>query len=375
VSFTGSFIFVDEWEQHPFAGPNFTQAKPVIDAGGQYVGCFTVDKTKPDTLAKTVWREAFNDNTEMHPYCEGVPGMIYPTKPGPNGFVPIFFPYHVRPGRTEEWYERTKRETPAESLDNLTPDLYMTQNYPRTYSEALSPTQSLAAVDLNILEQMKPRCMGAIQVMGDGIDPKICNIYQDFAVGKIYLAATDTSHGVGKDYNVTVIMNARTGAIVADIFNNFMEPDDLAWHSVKLLSHFRNPIWWIEDNECGGTTISKARELLYPNFGYQDAKRTREGWHTHSSNRTTLFGNMVAAFNSSQITIFNYKGLLQFGDLIRNMDANGRIEAMKGRCDDYPVAVAICVAKNAEVLKQGTYNPNPIQTLHFEPNRLVRSGR
>ncbi|MBM3302969.1 MAG: hypothetical protein FJY85_23860, partial [Deltaproteobacteria bacterium] len=290
-----------------------------------------------------------------------------------NGFHKLFFPYDVRPGRNQEWYDKTRASIPPDLLEGLTPDLYMEQNYPRTEEEALAPTQTMAAVDLKVLEQMKSRCFAPISVKGD-FDPLLCKVYQDFAVGSTYVAASDTSHGVGKDYNVTVIMDARTGVVVADIINNFQKPDDFAWHSVKLLNYFRNPKWFPEDNDWGAALISKARELHYPNFGYQDEKRTKIGYHSHATRTEAFWDTLVAAFNNFQISIPSYQGLLQFGDLIRNMEKGGRIEAIKGRHDDYPLAVGICVFKAAEVLKVGTYSPAPIHTVSFR-RQLVRSGR
>lgn len=341
VSFTASRIVCDEWEYHPFAESNYTNAKPTIDAGGQFIGIFTVDKTHPKTLAKTIFI--------------GAPG---------NGFHALFFPYNVRPGRDEEWYNNTKRSIPAEELQGLTPELYMEQNYPRSVDEALRATQTVAAVDLKVLDEMRKRCTSPVTV--EGLDPLICKVWKPYQVGQLYAAATDTSHGVGKDYNVTGVKNIRTGEIVADIFNNTMKPDELAYYSCELLKHYRHPKWWIEDNDWGATTIDNAKRLGYPNFGYQDKECKKIGWHTGASNRTTMFANMITAFNTWGFTINNYEGLNQFGYLIRNMDKEGRIEAMKGQCDDYPTMVAILEAKTPEMLASTTWSYKPIQSLHFE---------
>ena len=100
---------MDELEKHPYANQNFTNAKPTIDAGGQYVGVFTVDKRKPVTLAKTIFAKAWYSAEE-------------------SAFKALFFDYTVRPGRDEEWYARTMAETPPEELEGLTPELYMEQN-------------------------------------------------------------------------------------------------------------------------------------------------------------------------------------------------------------------------------------------------------
>lgn len=340
ASFTASLIVCDEWELHPFAGKNYIWAKPTIDAGGQFIGIFTVDKTRPTTLAKTTF--------------VGAPQ---------NGFHALFFPYNVRPGRDEEWYEETKRNIPPDELEGLTPELYMEQNYPRSVEEALRATQTVAAVDLKVLDEMKKRCTSPVSV--EGLDPLICKVWQPYQVGQAYIAASDTSHGVGKDYSVTVVMNVRTGVIVGHVMTATMQADEFTEYSVKLLSHFRNPRWYIEDNDNGSTTIDNARKLNYPNLGYQDKEHKHPGWHTGAGNRTRMFDDMVSAFNNWQIQVLDYQGLSQFGTLIRNVDKEGRIEAMKGQNDDYPVAVAICVAKQGEVLKSVTYKSEPIKTLHF----------
>ena len=234
--------------------------------------------------------------------------------------------------------------------------------------EALRATQTVAAVDLKVWDEMRKRCTAPVSV--EGLDPLICKVWQPYQIGQLYVAASDTSHGVGKDYNVTVVMNVRTGVVVGHVFNNTMKPDEFAYYSVQLLKAFRNPKWFIEDNDWGATTIDNAKKLNYPNFGYQDTARTKIGWHTGASNRTLLFANLVTAFNTWGIQILDFEGLSQFGYLIRNMEKDGRIEAMKGKCDDYPTAVAICVAKSPEVLKSVSGSSAPIKTLTFAGARV-----
>jgi hypothetical protein len=344
VSFTASRIISDEWPYHPYAEANYLNAKPCIEAGGQFIGLGTVDKLHPDNLATKIFL--------------GAPG---------NGFFPMFFPYTVRPGRDQKWYDEMKASIPADELQGLTPELYCEQNYPRSIDEALRATQTVAAVDLKVLDEMKRRCTAPVSVQG--LDPLIIKIWKPYQVGNVYVAASDTSHGVGKDYNATVVMNVRTGEIVADIFNNTMKPDDFAFYSVELLKHYRHPKWFIEDNDWGATTIDNARKLNYPNFGYQDKEQKKIGWHTGNTNRTLLFANLVTAFNNWGVQIPHYEGLSQFQFLMRNVDLGGRIEAMKGKNDDYPTAVAICVAKSPEILESVSYNYGPIHTLTFAGRR------
>lgn len=349
ISFTASGVVDDEWDYHPYAEQNFLNSKPTRDAGGQFIGMTTVDILNPDTLAKAIFK--------------GAPQ---------NGFCPLFFPYNVIEGRDEVWYENKKREIPERELANLTPELYMHQNYPRSIEEAFSVPQTVSAFDTNSLTQMMGDVKNPLneewyKVNTPDIDRSIIHIYKPFSIGNYYIASSDTSHGVGKDNSVTVVMNVKTGEVVADIMNPLLRPEELAFHSVKLLSLYKNPKWYPENNEWGRTVITKAQELGYTNFGYEDDDKKlegHEGWHSGEKTRFDLFGALIPAINNRQVTIYNKDGIKQFFDVIRNSNKNGRIEAMGGRHDDYPIAVGICLVKKGEVVTE-KWNAKPIESLHF----------
>lgn len=343
ISFTASNIVADEHEQHPYAAQNYSMAKPVIDAGGKFISIFTVDKSKSSTLAKTLFRDALENK---------------------NGFHPIFIPYTARPGRDERWYEETKRSIPVEELGILTPDLYMEQNYPRSIEEALRRTSDISAFDARILDEMMGNTRNPIKEVLPGIDSNVVHIFQPHYIGHHYITGSDTGHGVGKDYSVTPIMCIETGAVVADVFSNKISPEEFAFQSIKLLELYRNPKWYPEDNEWGRVVINTALNLGYKNFGYQDEKKTKIGFHTGQTSRFELWGHLISAINNRQITIYNSQGLKQFYDIIRNVSKEGRIEAATGCNDDYPVAVGICWLKRAEV-KTEPWVTKPIASLTF----------
>ena len=345
VSFTCSILVFDEWQDHPFAEQNYFASKPTIDSGGgQFIGVYTQSAETLDTFANITYNEALD---------------------GLNGFTTLFTGYMDVPGRTREWYEKVKKETPREKLRGLTPEVYMQRNYPATIEEAMMPLQTIAAFDLSVLTSMMGDTQRRpIEVIRDRIDSNIVKIYKDFSIGQYFIAATDTAHGVGKDFSITVIMNVKTGEIVADIMNNVIPPEELALHSARLLDIFSNPLWFIEANDWGGVTISTAQNLNYKNLGYQDEREKRIGFLTTDKNRPQLWGDLIPAINNRQITIYNANGLKQFFDIVRNSEKGGRIEAMRGRNDDYPMAVGIAWLKKDEV-NIGTLNLKPIETLHF----------
>ncbi|GAF77076.1 unnamed protein product, partial [marine sediment metagenome] len=328
---------------------NYTTIRPTIDtSGGQFISIFTVNKQKPQTLAKALWR--------------GAPD---------NGFTNLFFGWDSVPRRDEAWYKSVKDSLTAQDLEGLTADLYMEQNYPSSAEEALRSTSTVSAFDHRVLDEMMGEVKNPIGDRIDGIDPKVVHIYEDFHLGNFYIAATDTSHGLGKDFAVTTLMNAKTGVIVADIIDSLIPPEELAYHSVKLLNHYKDPLWFIEANDYGGVTISTAQNLGYKHFGYQDDRKTKVGFLTNSPTRNLLWGELLPAINNKQIKIYNKDGIRQFYDVIRNAEENGRIEAMQSRHDDYPMAVGICWLKKGEV-KTGREAIKPIESLTFGKEAVFR---
>ncbi len=344
VSFTASILVFDEWQDHPYASDNYFAAKPTIDAGGQLIAIYTQSGETLDTFANTNYQDAIE---------------------GRNNFAPIFTGWMEVPGRDNEWYEYIKRNVPKDKLGTLTPEVYMQRNYPATIEEAMMPLQTVAAFNLENIVSMMADTRNPIEIVRDGIDTNIVHIYMDFHIGDYFISATDTSHGVGKDFSVTVVMNVRTGNVVADILNNLIPPEELALHSVRLLDIFKNPLWWIESNDYGGVTISASQVLGYKNFGYSNEKKERIGFDTKEDTRRLLWSSLIPAMDNRMIRIYNKDGLRQFQDIIRNAKKEGRIEAMAGRHDDYPMAVGIAWYKKDEV-QTGEVKYTPIQTLHFK---------
>lgn len=351
VSYNASIIVYDEHDVHDYASKSYFHAKPAIDSqGGQLISIFTVNPFEQNTLAKSLFNEA---------------------KEGKNDFTWLFFPYWVRPGRDKEWYEYTKRNTSEEELGGLTRDLYMQKNFPASIEEALRPPETITVFDSNVLDEMMGDIRNPVKVEGGELDFKVVNIYQPFHIGEFYVAATDASHGIGKDYAVTVVLNVKTSCVVADIVSNLLSPEELALHSVRLLEHYHNPLWYPEDNEWGRVVITTAQNLPmadgttgYKRFGYQDKKKTKIGWHTDEKTRFDLWGSLIPAINDHQVKIFNKEGLSQFYGIIRNASKEGRIEAAGGKHDDYPMAVGIAWCKKDEVRTTAS-KMEPIRTLDF----------
>jgi hypothetical protein len=320
---TGTLVIQDEADFHEYADTNYAALKPTIDAGGQLIQVSTSNKKNMSSLFKGLYR--------------GAPD---------NGFCARFYSWAVRPERDQNWYDRIRREAPDTA--DMNADLYMEQEYPRAEEEALAPSRILSAFDADVLEAMMDDTCKPVETTGI---LTTVNIYQKPSVGKRYMAATDSSHGVGADFGVSVVMDATTGMVVADIIDQYIEPEVLASETVDLLEKYNNPIWAIEDNEWGILAIRRAQELEYPNLYERlrpgktlsgaSVQVKRPGWHTDEKTRYILWGELIQAIKDRLIVIPNRDGLVQFTSVIRNPEKNGRIEGMVGAHDDYPLAVGI----------------------------------
>ena len=308
-SITASLIIMDEADFHEYADSSFAAVKPTIDdSGGQLIMVSTSNATSSGSLFKTMYREAPK-----------------------NGFSKVFYGWNVRPGRDNAWYDERKNEYHDTAL--------FEKEYPSTEEEALSPPRTISAFDSEKLNAMRDDLRTPIEKMQCGT--ATANIYQDFSPGKRYVAATDTAHGTGGDNAVTVVMDAQTGYVVADIMNNLIPPDQLGLASAQLLERYKDPLWAIEDNDWGQTTISTAQRIRYPRIFYRD--EGKPGWHTDEHSRVRLYSGLMEAVHSRLIVIPNEDGLAEFYSLIQNPKKGGRVEAQQGSKDDYPLAVGMAL--------------------------------
>jgi hypothetical protein len=311
---TPTLVIMDEADYHEYIEAGYASVRPgIANNQGQLIITSTVSAYKMGSFFQRLYQDA----------------------PG-NGFTRLFFGWRVHPYRTDVWYEEERRGYQDQAL--------FQKEFPETEEEAFAPARAIAAFDLDVLTAMKKRCMAPIEVLtlGNGVK---ANIYQEFQPGVRYASATDTSHGTGQDYAVTTILDTINGCTVADIMSNVINGPQLAVASVELLNMYDSPIWGIEDNDWGITTINEAQRLRYKRI-YHQAPGV-PGWHTWDAqghpqgSRFQIWGDLIEAINHRRLTIFGEEALSQFNTVIRNPDKNGRIEAQQGAHDDYPMALCI----------------------------------
>lgn len=309
-SFAASLIVHDEADFHPELEASYGATGPIIDNGGRHI---SLSSPNPDNGPESFFKKKS---------AQAKDGVI------PYKF--LFFDCWARPDHDEEWYERV--------ATRYSPDR-MHKEHPRNLSEALEAPQTLQGIDHKALDLLKMRVRDPLP-FASGL-PADARIFTKFIPGHTYTAFTDTAHGEGNDFSVTAILDCTSMAVVADIMSRYLSPRDLAFQSVKLLGFYDDPIWGIEDNDWGISTIENAANLGYKRIYHRplsanDPSDGRIGFTTNRRTRPLLMDELTSGCLSGELTVYAEDGLGQFYDLTKK---DGKIEALDGRNDDYPMAV------------------------------------
>lgn len=321
-------VIQDEADKHPYLAANIGALQPTIAAGGQIIMGSTVVKRNMRSYFKGVIRSAPD-----------------------NGFTKFFFGWTVRPGRDQKWYDQTKATIPDEELAEMTPDLFMEQEFPLTEEEMLAPARANAWFDIENLNQLQAFVQKPIMTLVEDDYRGVLCFYVHRTPRGRYSAGTDLGHGVGSDYSVTVVIDSHAGRVVADIMDNTIPPDEFIEESIRLLKVYNQPIWGIERNALGIEANDAAVELGYRRLYHRETARTmgaahkkkaEPGFQTDGRNRFLLFGKLRQRVESGELIIPRKEGLDQFYSImIDPKDSQGKPMHQLGAHDDYVIACGI----------------------------------
>jgi hypothetical protein len=327
---TGSIVFCDENEFHPYAERNWGHLKPLIDAGGHCVVVSTDDPTNINSHFKTLWRGAREGRGDFYP-ISGVNLMVNEGEvPGDNGFFPIFIGYDCRPGRDDDWYERTEK----------TYDLkwQFRAAYPRTEAEALSPITGRVVFDSATLRKLQDNALKEEEIRQGAI-----HIFHYPRVGIQYMAGVDMAEGRGGDYSVLWI-EGRDGLsreLCAVIHSNHILPDTFAYMSHELLKEYYSPRVIGGADAFGVTFLGDLVALGYDRgkIYCSDKKREKLGYIESAKTRDKDLIEMEKTIRSG-LKIHYIPAIKEF--FAFQIGEKGRMEAAEGSHDD--LVMAACKA-------------------------------
>jgi hypothetical protein len=299
-SYTGSIALVDEADFVQDLDLLLNAVKPTIDAGGQMLLISTVDKARPESAFKRIYRAAFAGSTE---------------------WTPIFLPWHTRPGRDAAWYAEQKADILARtgSLDDLH------QEYPESPTQALSPR----TLDKRIPAPWIEACYQPGQSIDDPDAPAMDQlvIFQPPQKEHIYVIGIDPAEGnPTSDDSALTVLDVMTGEEVVCLSGKY-EPDVMAAHADAVGVYYNQAGLMPERNNHGHAVISwlKQNSRLRLLHGHDD----KEGWLSSSLGKALLYNEMANAFRNQETTLHSFATYTQLASI------EGRtLRAPEGQHDD-----------------------------------------
>lgn len=260
-SYTMTLAIADEFDLVPDQAKLIASVKPTIDAGGKMVLISRVDKSKPNSLFKQIYKAA---------------------KQRLNEWAPVFIPWFAHPDRDDAWYQAQVND----SEHNTGSKDLVYEQYPATDAEALaqkvlgkriSPVWLLACFD-----EWKP-----MELPDDAPSIPQLEIYVEPVPGRTYVLGGDPAEGnPTSDESSASIVDKATGEECA-VLSGLFEPTIFAGYINNVGKYYNKADLMIERNNHGHTVIAWLNDhsLLKVLDGHDD----KPGWLSSSKGKTLLY--------------------------------------------------------------------------------------
>ena len=317
-SYTASLAIVDEADLVPDLGNLMNAVKPTIDGGGRMILLSRADNTRPESEFKQIYRAARN---------------------GQNTWCSVFLPWHVRPDRDQDWYERQSRDSLANtgSLDDLH------QQYPATEAEALSPRTLDKRISpewiLSIYQEMKP--------IADPDAPAIPGLetYAKPVKGRQYVIGIDPAEGnPTSDDSALTVMDVQTGEEVGALAGKY-QPSTIGAHADKIGQYYNQAAIMVERNNHGHAVLlwlrdNSALRILVGRDG-------KQGWHSTSLGKALLYDAAADACRDKEVILHSFETYAQLSSI-----EGSTLLAPEGQRDDRSDSYALANIGRPQVLRQ-----------------------
>jgi hypothetical protein len=314
-SYTGTIAFVDEADLVPDLNKLLRSVKPTIDANGRLVLLSRVDKSKPNSLFKKLYRQAKQSDSE---------------------YFPIFLPWYARPDRTTEWYEEEKRAT----VEQTGSTDYIHEQYPETDAQALSAR----VLDKRINPEWIEACTDAKNPLPSRALPEDSPsipqlfIYQLPLRGHAYVIGADPAEGKsGSNESAAVVLNKTTGEQVAELAGR-IEMSVFASHLNEIAVFYNGAEINVERNNHGHTVLLWLRDnSRMPVCKGEDGN---PGWDTKSKSKAFMYSKTADAFRLKKTAVHSETTAYQLGTIEAST-----LSAPEGLLDDRATAYGLALLR------------------------------
>lgn len=331
-SYTGSIVLVDEADFVQDLDGLMNAVKPTIDAGGQMILISTVDKSKPASPFKRIYRAARKGESDWHP---------------------IFLSWRDRPGRDDSWYAAQLSD--IMSRTGAEDDLH--QEYPETDTQALAPRtldKRIPSAWINdCFVEMSPQPLppGAPSL------PRL-EIYRAPEVGHTYALGIDPAEGnPTSDDSAITVMDAHSGEECASIAGKF-QPSVLAGYADQLGHYYNDAAVMVERNNHGHAVLLWLEE--HSTLRRLPGHDEKDGWLSNHLGKTLLYNDLADAFRDGNTLLHSFDSYGQIanveGSTLRAPDGD-----FDDRADAYALARvgSIAALSDPAALRQGAVQGRP----------------
>lgn len=320
-SYTGTLVILDEADFLPDLNKVLNAIKPAIDAGGHLIMISTVDKEKPTSTFKEIFRDAwYNKATNYHP---------------------IFLPWSARPARTLTWYEQVAVDMRKQA--NGTDDS-LWQEYPADPEQALAPLQLDKRIPYAWLEQ----CRGHRKPLGDLANlPAVpgLTIYVEPVPDHHYIIGADPAEGnPTSDDSAGAVIDADTWEEVAT-FAGKWEPLVFGAYIDAVGRYYNEAAVMAERNNHGHALILALRqtgELQILRGHSADAEKEQGseklGWLDNLKGKTLMYDTIAQATKDQSVTLNDPLSISQLASIEADT-----LRAPAQLADDHADAIALAV--------------------------------
>lgn len=295
-SYTGTMVILDEADFMPDLNKVLNAIRPTVDAGGQLVMISTVDKEKPISPFKEIFRASYYDKQ--------------------GDYHAIFLDWRARPERTEEW--RAKIAIDMRKQTGTNDGLY--QEYPDNPEEALAPIEAAKRIPFEWIK----KCYKKIEALSPPGAPAVpsLTIYKEPIPNRHYVIGADPAEGnPNSDDSAGNVLDADTWEEVA-VFAGKWEPKVFGGFIDQVGVYYNYASVMPERNNHGHALILALRDtgILTILRGHSaDAEKEqsteRFGWLSNEKGKTLMYDNIAQLIMDESIILHDPKTINQLASI------------------------------------------------------------